>query len=176
MGDPAYRGKLQDALAARARERLEHGQLPGAKAARTWGGRGSGLPCSLCDIVILETEPEMELEFDGSTNPHVVRFHLPCHSAWDAVRRALPPGEDWTSIDHTLPPFDAVVEARLAMQGGRPVILGVVRTRSGDKGAVWMNATTHLPLPASWSPLEWRFPLGLESPEQPAKSSAPKRA
>jgi len=175
MGDPAYRGKVQDALATRARERIEQGQLPCAKAARTWGGRGSGLPCNLCDIAILETEPEMEVEFDTSTTPHVLRFHLQCHSAWDAVRRAPAPG-DWTPMDHTLPPFDAIVEARLVMRGGRPVILSVMRARRGDKDAVWMNATTNLPLPDSWCPLEWRYPPALDSSEQTARSSAPKRA
>jgi hypothetical protein len=175
MGGPAYREKDQEALTARARERIEQGQLPSARAARSWGGRGSGLACSLCDTPILETEPEMELEFDGAVSARALRFHLQCQSAWEIARRA-PVQAEWTPMGQALPPFDAVVEARLTMSGGRPVILGVVRVRSRGDDAAWMNATTNSPLPDAWTPLEWRYPPGLEPAQSPAESAAPKRA
>ena len=174
MGDRTHKDKNQDTLGARAREQVEQGLLPRAKAARSWGGRGSGLPCSLCDTPILATEPEMELEFDGAASARVLRFHLQCQSAWDMARRE-PAADAWTDISANLPPFDAVVEARLNMGASRSVILGVVRARTPDGAGCWMNATTQAPLPPAWLPVEWRYPADAE-PAELLASSTPKRA
>ena len=87
MGDPSHRQRDQDNLRARAQERLEKGQLPRSKAARTWGGRGSGIACNLCDSPILTTDAEMELEFEGAPPNRVLHLHLRCHSAWEAERQ-----------------------------------------------------------------------------------------
>jgi len=175
MGDPTHKEKSQEALRVRALERIEQGLLPRAKPARTWGGRGSGLACNLCDTPILETDPEMELEFDGAASAKALRFHLQCQSAWDAARRT-PQASDWIPIGKALPPFDTPVEARLNMGTGRSVILGVSRLRGAGEGA-WLNATTHTPLPETWRPVEWRYPMGFEASEPIAAENAPpKRA
>jgi hypothetical protein len=131
-----------------------------------WGGRGTGLVCSLCDKPILDTEPEMELEFEGKDVQSVVRFHLQCQSVWDEVRqqRASP----WTLVSIELPPLLQIVEARLALNESRSVILNVMRVNHGDTGPiVWLNATTNSPLPPNWQPLEWR-PLADQQLPTPA--------
>lgn len=148
--------------------------MPRAKPAHSWGGRGSGLPCSLCDKPIASTGPEMELEFDGAITATALRFHLQCQVIWDSVRR-VPTETEWTSIEKRLPPFDSVVEARVNLSGSRSVILGVVLTRSRSPDGQWLNATTSSPLPAAWRPLEWRYPAGLDV-SQSQDAVTPKRA
>lgn len=131
-----------------------------------WGGRGTGLVCSLCDKPILDSEPEMELEFEGKDVQSVVRFHLQCQSVWDEVRqqRASP----WTLVSIELPPLLQIVEARLALNESRSVILSVMRVNHGDTGPiVWLNVTTNSPLPPNWQPIEWR-PLADQQLPTPA--------
>jgi hypothetical protein len=177
MGDLRHKqpGQDQDTLRARARERIEQGVLPHIKAARTWGGRGSGLPCNLCDAPISESEPEMELEFDNAPAAQSFRFHLQCHSIWDSERRA-PEQNAWTAVEQSLPPFDAPVEARLNLGSGRTVIISIMRTKAHDEELTWLNATTHTPLPAAWLPVEWRYPHGLEPAEHLEQGSTSQRA
>lgn len=172
MGDPPSIDKNEELLRTRARERIASGELPRAKPARSWGGRGSGLACSLCDQPIADTGPEMELEFDGTASATTVRFHLQCQIIWDSVRRT-PAESGWTSVEKRMPPFDTVVEARVSLSGSRTIILGVVLTRSRGSESVWLNATTTSPLPAAWRPLEWRHPNGVEAKEDTA---TPRRA
>ena len=177
MGDRTHKDKNQETLVACARERIEQGLLPRVKAARSWGGRGSGLPCSLCDSPILETEPEMELEFDGAASARALRFHLGCQSAWEVARRVRTEG-DWTPVEEELPPYDTVVEARVIMGAARSVILGVTRVRCRAHDDSWLNVTTHAPLPDSWRPVEWRYPANTEhaADRNSAGTTAPKRA
>ena len=152
MGDPTQRGR--EALRDTARERIEQARLPAAKPARMWGGRGCGSPCSLCDQPILDTEPEMELDYEG-TQP-VVRFHLQCQSAWDEARQMR--GSPWTLVSKELPPLLHLVEARIALNETRTIILNVMRINHGETGPlVWLNATTNSALPDGWNPVEWRL-------------------
>jgi hypothetical protein len=174
MGDRTHKDKEQETLRARARERMEKGLLPRTRAAKTWGGRGSGLPCGLCDKPILEADPEMELEFEGAAAIKSLRLHLQCHSAWDAERH-VPIRGAWTLAENALPPYEAIVEARVNMGGGRPVILSVKRVKGRGGDSTWMNVTTHSPLPKAWRPVEWREPAG-EPAAPPAESSTSKRA
>jgi hypothetical protein len=164
--------KQDTALRARACALLEGGVLPRSKAARSWGGRGSGLPCALCGNAIAESGPEIELEFDGTASSPSLRFHLQCHSLWETLRRRTDE-PDWIAIETRLPPFDTVVEARLSLSGSRSVILGIVRVRGRAGASEWLNATTNSALPASWRPLEWRQPAGIEPS---VAEAAPKRA
>lgn len=155
---------------------MDKGLLPRTKAVRTWGGRGSGLNCSLCDAPILATEPEMELEFDGSENGRAtIRFHLQCHSIWDSERR-IPAEGRWISVEKSLPPFDAPVEARLSMGAGRMVILSITRAKGACGETTWTNAITHTPLPTNWSPVEWRYTPDHTPADDLTESSASKRA
>lgn len=159
MGGPSK--ESMEALRVRARERVEQKLLPRTKPARTWGGRGTGLACSLCDAPILDSETEMELEFEGAQTP-VLRFHLQCQSVWEAARQ-IPPSSAWTSVEFDLPPLHSIVEARLSLGESRSLILNVMRVCDGETGpVVWLNATTNSPLPETWHPVEWRH-----APRQP---------
>jgi hypothetical protein len=70
-----------------AKRRIASGELPCPPAARTWGSRGSGAPCSLCARPIGTDEIEYEvaaIDLREAAEPRTVRFHLPCHAAWQA--------------------------------------------------------------------------------------------
>lgn len=172
MGDPTQQGR--DALRDIARERIEQARLPKNKPSRMWGGRGSGKTCSLCDQPILDTEPEMELEYEGDPSLSVVRFHLQCQTVWEEVRQAR--NSPWTLVSTELPPLLHVVEARLSLSTQRAIILNVMRVNHGDTGPlVWLNATTNSPLPTHWQPVEWR-PVADQQLHTPREQSLPGRA
>jgi len=59
------------------REKLQKGSLPRRQSDRTWGGRGSGRPCAVCDQEIPSSVSEIE-DRDDDGNPLV--FHARCHS------------------------------------------------------------------------------------------------
>ena len=171
MGDPSQQGR--DALRDAARERIEQARLPRNKPSRMWGGRGSGQACSLCDKPILDSEPEMELEYEGGEPQVVVRFHLQCQTVWDEMRYAR--DSAWTSIARELPPLLHVVEARLSLNQQRSIILNVMRVNHGDTGPiVWLNATTNSPLPQNWRPVEWR-PVADQQLATPSEMGMPGR-
>jgi hypothetical protein len=164
MGDMTK--EQEEVLQARARQRIAQELLPREKPTRMWGGRGSGMACSLCDNPISETEPEMELEYDATARMPTVRFHLRCQSIWDAARQ-VPDASQWISIEDEMPPLHRVVEARISLGGGaRSLILNVMRICDGDTGpVVWLNATTNSELPEAWRPIQWRsLPLSANTP------------
>jgi hypothetical protein len=180
MGDPSQRD--QNTLRARARDRIDCGLLPRTKAARTWGGRGSGHACSLCDAPILESEPEMELEYEDSSPNSVLRFHLQCQSIWETERHGTP-ADAWRQVENDLPPFGRAVETRVELGGGpaggtgRTIILNVMRLCDSESGStLWINANTNAPLPETWRPLEWRDPTRPRPPETGAESGATSRS
>ncbi|MGB6451867.1 MAG: hypothetical protein WBE92_14045 [Steroidobacteraceae bacterium] len=177
MGEPSSRDT--EALRARARERLRQGRLPRIKAARTWGGLGSGSPCDLCDAAILSSEPEFELQLDLSMPSESVRFHRQCHTIWSEALENYLPAHDWRPVAEELPPFGALVEARLSLGEARSLILNVRCLEAAPPApASWINATTGTPLPEGWRPVEWRYPPGAEAEAtpQPFDSSLPRRA
>jgi hypothetical protein len=76
---------METDLRLRARELIEGGTLPAAVPGRTWGGNGSGQPCSLCGKYIHPNDVEYEFEMsDGARRKsyHFYRFHLMCRWAW----------------------------------------------------------------------------------------------
>jgi len=80
----------KERLRREAQERIRQGRLPAQVPLRTWGGPGTGFPCGLCDLPILRGEIEFELEFGDTPNSISLRFHAPCHAAWELERRSLP--------------------------------------------------------------------------------------
>jgi hypothetical protein len=150
-------GRNDNELRAKARKRFGEGKLPRAKAVRTWGGLGSGLPCALCEQPIGTTEPEFELQFDTAATPGI-RFHRQCHSIWESARHE-PAGEHehWTPAAATLPPLGVPVEVRWDMGDARSLILSCMTARDvASSGWMWINLTTKAPLPLGWRPIEWR--------------------
>jgi hypothetical protein len=53
-----------------------------------WGGVGSGLKCDGCDVLILPSEPELEVEMPDA---RTLRFHVACDGLWRVLKRTLPP-------------------------------------------------------------------------------------
>jgi len=156
MSEPSE--KDSGALRVRARERIEQGRLPRARAFRTWGGRGTGARCDLCDAVIASDEPEFELQLDLSPSGEPVRLHRLCHALWNEVREACDPS-GWCPVSHELPPPGVAVEARISLGASRSIILNVildVPEGASDVEPVWLNETTRGPLPDGWVPVEWR--------------------
>jgi hypothetical protein len=83
------RAKVLDAVLA--------SRLPTHAPERTWGGRGSGVPCAICTEPLRSDEVEWELEFTSApdtltrTNLHV---HPDCYADWDLARRRTLPSTD----------------------------------------------------------------------------------
>lgn len=177
MGEPSDRDT--EALRTRARERMRQGRLPRAKAARTWGGLGSGLACDLCDAAILSSEPEFELQLDLSMPSESVRFHRQCHTIWSEALEHYLPAHGWRPVAEALPPFGALVEARLSLGDARSLILNVICLEETPPAPPsWINATTGAPLPEGWHPVEWRYQPAAEAEAspQPFDSSLTRRA
>jgi hypothetical protein len=161
MSEPSE--KESGALRARARERIEQGRLPRARAVRTWGGRGNGLRCDLYDTAITSDEPEFELQLEVIPTGEPVRFHRLCHALWNEAREDCEPG-GWRPVSRELPPPGILVEARIIFGARRSIILNVICL--SDESTVppaWLNATTQGPLPEGWLPIEWRPTPGASS-------------
>lgn len=177
MSEPSE--KDSGALRARARELLEQGRLPRAQALRTWGGRGSGLRCDLCEAAIASGEPEFELQLDLNPSAESVRFHRLCHTVWNEAREAFEP-RAWRPVSRELPPSGVVVEARVNLSSGRAIILNVICSApDGAAGAVqpaWVNETTRAPLPDGWVPIEWRPIAGASTASTSAAPPTPTTA
>jgi hypothetical protein len=76
-------------LREKAREAIRSKKLPTRRPDRTFGGAGSGAPCSVCGEPVTPGQMEMEVEYrhEGARvdNYHM---HLRCFSAWDVERVA----------------------------------------------------------------------------------------
>lgn len=154
MSEPS--GEQVEPLRLRARELMSAGKLPRDKAIRTWGGSGSGLPCELCGAPIESSQPEFEIQLDLAPGSRSYRFHRTCHAVWDEMRGQLL-RIPWTRVASTPPPLGLVVEARVALGGGRSIILNVYREEGLPGGEqLFLNATTRAVLPDGWIPIEWR--------------------
>ena len=62
--------------------RLNVAALRRALPIRMWGGKGCGLPCDFCRVLVgpADVEYEVEAQLDGSTV--MLHFHPRCHDAW----------------------------------------------------------------------------------------------
>ena len=62
--------------------RLNVTALRRATPIRMWGGKGSGLPCDFCRVLVGpgDVEYEVEAHLDGAVV--MLRFHYRCHYAW----------------------------------------------------------------------------------------------
>jgi hypothetical protein len=71
--------------------RLNVAALRRAVPLRMWGGKGCGVPCDFCRVVVgpSDVEYEVEAQLDGSIV--MLHFHPRCHDAWTAGREPTPP-------------------------------------------------------------------------------------
>src|SRR5712671_1758277 len=69
--------------------RLNVAALRRAVPIRMWGGKGSGLPCDFCRVLVgpEDVEYEVEAQLDGATL--MLRFHYRCHYAWTGGEEPL---------------------------------------------------------------------------------------
>jgi hypothetical protein len=69
--------------------RLNVAALRRALPVRMWGGKGSGMPCDFCRVLVgpEDVEYEVEAQLDGATV--MLRFHPKCHDAWTAGQEPL---------------------------------------------------------------------------------------
>jgi len=73
-----------DGLRQKARAAIRSGKLPTRRPDRTWGGRGSGTPCAICDLAVHRDEMELELEFVAAgRHAKVMHVHTKCFAAWE---------------------------------------------------------------------------------------------
>ena len=75
--------ELEARLRPIARERIAQKTLPCEVPGQIWGGKGSGKPCSLCDLPIKADQVEYEVELpdvDGGNASWL--FHIVCQSIW----------------------------------------------------------------------------------------------
>lgn len=72
----------ETALRLLAERKIEIGALPRMAPESASAGRGSDLPCSLCEQPISENEYEFEYANGGGEPP---RFHLRCQEVWRLV-------------------------------------------------------------------------------------------
>ena len=71
--------------------RLNVAALRRAAPLRMWGGKGCGVPCDFCRVLVnlTDVEYEVEAELDGETV--LLHFHPRCHDAWKAGQEPSQP-------------------------------------------------------------------------------------
>lgn len=83
-------------------ERLSVAALRRARSIRLWGGKGCGVPCDFCRVLVSFTEVEYEVEAELDGAPVTLHFHPRCHDVWKAEIDGLAASE--TPPSHLSPP------------------------------------------------------------------------
>jgi hypothetical protein len=89
MNGSAFADRTNTTEAPRT-ERLTVAELRRATAVRLWGGKGCGVPCDFCRVLVSKTEVEYEVEAQLDGAAVTLHFHPRCHDAWKAEVEALP--------------------------------------------------------------------------------------
>jgi hypothetical protein len=87
MNGPAFADRTSPGEVPRT-ERLTVAQLHRATPIRLWGGKGCGVPCDFCRVLVSTTEIEYEVEAELEGAPITLHFHPRCHDAWNAEIQA----------------------------------------------------------------------------------------
>lgn len=82
VDETASTGELRSA-------RLNVAALRRAVPIRMWGGKGCGVACDFCRVLVgpEDVEYEVEAQLDGSTV--MLHFHPRCHDAWAGGQEPL---------------------------------------------------------------------------------------
>jgi hypothetical protein len=72
--------------------RLSVASLRRAAPLRVWGGKGCGIPCDFCRVLIATSDVEYEVEAQLDGEQVTLHFHHRCHDAWKAGRE--PPAQE----------------------------------------------------------------------------------
>jgi hypothetical protein len=85
----------EEIFRAKARERLQSGELPRHYGTRHLEGHGCGAPCAVCGEPITRGQLELEIEFsqNGAGLPGAVTYHchIRCFAAWQFERTKVMP-------------------------------------------------------------------------------------
>ncbi len=81
MNGPAPADRNKPGEAPRT-ERLTVAALRRAQPIRLWGGKGCGVPCDFCRVLVSPTEVEYEVEALLDGQPLTLHFHPRCHETW----------------------------------------------------------------------------------------------
>jgi hypothetical protein len=82
MNGPASADRTNIEEEAPRTERLTVAALRRAVPIRLWGGKGCGVPCDFCRVLVSSTEVEYEVEAQLDGKPATLHFHPRCHEAW----------------------------------------------------------------------------------------------
>jgi hypothetical protein len=83
MNGPASADGTAHSQAPRT-ERLTVAELRRATPLRLWGGKGCGVACDFCRVLVSANEIEYEVEAELDGTRVTLHFHPRCHDAWKA--------------------------------------------------------------------------------------------
>ena len=89
MNGPAPADRIKPAEEAPRTERLSVATLRRAVPIRLWGGKGCGVPCDFCRVLVSTSEIEYEVEAELDGEPLTLHFHPRCHDAWKMESEAV---------------------------------------------------------------------------------------
>ena len=78
-------------------ERLTVAALRRAEPIRLWGGKGCGVPCDFCRVLVSDTEVEYEVEAQLDNQRVTLHFHPRCYDIWKTESEAA--GEAETTAE-----------------------------------------------------------------------------
>ncbi len=84
MNGSASADRPEDSKEAPRAERLTVAELRRARPIRLWGGKGCGVPCDFCRVLVSSDEIEYEVEAQLDDSRLTLHFHPRCHDAWKA--------------------------------------------------------------------------------------------
>jgi hypothetical protein len=93
MNGPAPADRIEPEKALRT-ERLSVAALRRALPIRLWGGKGCGVPCDFCRVLVSPSEVEYEVEAKLDGEPLTLHFHPRCHDAWKMESEAASESEE----------------------------------------------------------------------------------
>jgi hypothetical protein len=92
MNGSAPADRIKPAEDAPRTERLSVATLRRAVPIRLWGGKGCGVPCDFCRVLVSTTEVEYEVEAELDGELLTLHFHPRCHDAWKTESEAAQQG------------------------------------------------------------------------------------
>jgi len=90
MNGPASDDRFEPPKEAPRAERLTVAALRRATPIRLWGGKGCGVPCDFCRVLVSSNEIEYEVEAQLDGTRVTLHFHPRCHDAWKAEIESSP--------------------------------------------------------------------------------------
>jgi len=88
---PADRTNTSPEAEAPRTERLTVAALRRAVPIRLWGGKGCGVACDFCRVLVSTSEVEYEVEAELDGKRITLHFHPRCHDAWKSESEADSP-------------------------------------------------------------------------------------